>query len=298
MREQKPHAWRDVAGRPRARVVLCPHGESVRAASRRHARHGSPTSPRKGERTSSRANRAWVDDLPRIAAIERGAPIASGSTPRRSLEKTLVDNNAYFVAKSLLLTRAQDRRQPRGRRQPHPARHPPQRPGRAVERAARSRSPSARPSSPSSATPRPPSPSPMRVPSASTRSKQCLRPHRGPAGHGAGGTDEGRPLQGRRAPTSFPYRAPSRARQRAHGRSRRAKDGGACRRRASIMVEEDRRPDRLLGRRRPAQAHRVRPHRPRLCLSRDEIEEELRRSAPTEITRKDLKRPSSSMRRR
>ena len=122
------------------------------------------------------------------------------------IEKTLVDNNAYMVAKSLLLNRSrkisvsrESRPQSSSASSAATARSSP-----GMTR--RSRSPSARPSSRS----------------ARLRARRChrqgrlrarprlqpgLRPHRGGPGHRAGGAHEGRPLQGRRGLHPFPRRA-------------------------------------------------------------------------------------------
>jgi hypothetical protein len=89
-----------------------------------------------------------------------------------------------------------------------------------------------------------------------------LRPHRGDTGHGAGGADEGRPLQGGRGLHSVPGRARRRPRERV--------GPGACGagddrpgQETLVVVKKANGENILWDGSRPAQADRVRPHRPR-----------------------------------
>ncbi|HVZ64325.1 MAG TPA: ribonucleotide reductase N-terminal alpha domain-containing protein, partial [Lacunisphaera sp.] len=120
--EQKPHyAWRDVlVGETIALppiVLLCPHGEEKFVLSEVADTLGKAltnVSLAKGEKDIfNDANRAWIARICRELAANLGE-LARQQTPLRLslnglyelIEKTLVDNNAYFVAKSLLLNRA------------------------------------------------------------------------------------------------------------------------------------------------------------------------------------------------
>ena len=120
--EQKPHyAWRDViAGQgitvPEI-VLLCPHGEERfvlaevadtlgKALTNVHLARGE-------KEIFTEQNRLWVAKICREVAghlaelARRQAPVRlSLDALYELIEKTLVDNNAYFVAKSLLLNRA------------------------------------------------------------------------------------------------------------------------------------------------------------------------------------------------
>ena len=120
--EQKPHyAWRDVLAAEAIDlppvILLCPHGEERFALSEVADTLGKALTNvhlAKGEKDIfTDANRAWVAGICReVAANLR--ELARKQNPLRLslnalyelLEKTLVDNNAYFVAKSLLLNRA------------------------------------------------------------------------------------------------------------------------------------------------------------------------------------------------
>ena len=120
--EQKPHyAWRDVLSGQDIEIphviLLCPHGEERFVLAEVADTLGKALTNvhlAKGEKDIfTDANRAWIVRICReIAANLAGN--AHASTPVRLsldalyelLEKTLVDNNAYFVAKSLLLNRA------------------------------------------------------------------------------------------------------------------------------------------------------------------------------------------------
>ena len=119
--EQKPHyAWRDVlAGEAIALpsiVLLCPHGEEKFVLSEVADTLGKALTNvalAKGEKEIfTEANRAWVARICRELAANLSELAGQQSPLRLSLnslyeliEKTLVDNNAYFVAKSLLLNR-------------------------------------------------------------------------------------------------------------------------------------------------------------------------------------------------
>ena len=120
--EQKPHyAWRDVLAHENIElppvILLCPHGEERFVLSEVADTLGKALTNvalAKGEKDIfTDANRAWVGSICReVAANLRD--LARKQNPLRLslnalyelLEKTLVDNNAYFVAKSLLLNRA------------------------------------------------------------------------------------------------------------------------------------------------------------------------------------------------
>ncbi|MBL9199490.1 MAG: ribonucleoside-diphosphate reductase subunit alpha, partial [Opitutaceae bacterium] len=120
--EQKPHfAWRDViAGNAidlPPIVLLCPHGEERFALAEVADTLGKAFTNvqlAKGEKDIfNDANRAWVARICGEVAANLRALSLKQSPLRISLndlyeliEKTLVDNNAYFVAKSLLLNRA------------------------------------------------------------------------------------------------------------------------------------------------------------------------------------------------
>jgi ribonucleoside-diphosphate reductase alpha chain len=120
--EQKPHyAWRDVlAGETIALppvVLLCPHGEEKFNLSEVADTLGKALTNvhlAKGEKDIfTDANRAWVARICR-EIVANLTELARNQNPLRLslnalyelIEKTLVDNNAYFVAKSLLLNRA------------------------------------------------------------------------------------------------------------------------------------------------------------------------------------------------
>jgi ribonucleoside-diphosphate reductase alpha chain len=120
--EQKPHfAWRDVLADEPIEVppvvLLCPHGEERfvlaevadtlgKALTNVHLARGD-------KEIFTEASRAWVKRICLEVAANLGELARTQSPVRLSLnglyellEKTLVDNNAYFVAKSLLLNRA------------------------------------------------------------------------------------------------------------------------------------------------------------------------------------------------
>jgi len=121
--EQKPHfAWRDVVvGENNALahdvIVLCPQGEEPfdlaevadtlgKALTHVHLARGESD-------IFNDANRAWVARIAREVAANLAALTVQQKPCRLSLnalyeliEKTLVDNNAYDVAKSLLLNRS------------------------------------------------------------------------------------------------------------------------------------------------------------------------------------------------
>ncbi len=120
--EQKPHyAWRDViAGQgitvPEI-VLLCPHGEERFALAEVADTLGKALTNvhlARGEKEIfTEQNRLWVAKICREVAGHLGELARRQAPVRLSLnalyeliEKTLVDNNAYFVAKSLLLNRA------------------------------------------------------------------------------------------------------------------------------------------------------------------------------------------------
>ncbi len=120
--EQKPHyAWRDVLAGESIElpsvVLLCPHGEERfvltevadtlgKALTNVHLARGE-------KEIFTDANRAWVSKICREVAANLTALSRTQAPVRLTLnqlyeliEKTLVDNNSYFVAKSLLLNRA------------------------------------------------------------------------------------------------------------------------------------------------------------------------------------------------
>jgi len=120
--EQKPHyAWRDVLA-PEAIevpnvVLLCPHGEERFVLAEVADTLGKALTNvhlARGEKDIfTDANRAWLARICREVAGNLAVLARTQSPVRLSLnalyeliEKTLVDNNAYFVAKSLLLNRA------------------------------------------------------------------------------------------------------------------------------------------------------------------------------------------------
>ena len=120
--DQKPHyAWRDVvAGESIAVpsvILLCPHGEERFNLSEVADTLGKALTNvglARGETDIfNDKNRAWVVQICREVAANL-TDLASTQSPLRLslnalyelIEKTLVDNNAYFVAKSLLLNRA------------------------------------------------------------------------------------------------------------------------------------------------------------------------------------------------
>jgi len=120
--EQKPHyAWRDVLTGQTielpAVVLLCPHGEERFDLSEVADTLGKALTNvhlAKGDKDIfNDTNRAWVTRICRELAANL-AGLGREQTPVRLslnalyelIEKTLVDNNAYFVAKSLLLNRA------------------------------------------------------------------------------------------------------------------------------------------------------------------------------------------------
>jgi ribonucleoside-diphosphate reductase alpha chain len=120
--ELKPHfAWRDVlAGEEIALpdlVLICPHGEErfvLAEVADTLGKALTNVSLAKGDQEIfTDANRAWVLRICRELAVNL-RELARNRTPYQLtlnalyelIEKTLVDNNAYFVAKSLLLNRA------------------------------------------------------------------------------------------------------------------------------------------------------------------------------------------------
>jgi ribonucleoside-diphosphate reductase alpha chain len=120
--EQKPHyAWRDILAHEDitvpAIVLLCPHGEERFALAEVADTLGKALTNvclARGEKDIfTDTNRAWVTGICRELATNL-VHQALAQTPLRLtlnglyelIEKTLVDNNAYFVAKSLLLNRA------------------------------------------------------------------------------------------------------------------------------------------------------------------------------------------------
>ncbi len=120
--EQKPHyAWRDVLATESVElppiVLLCPHGEERFVLAEVADTLGKALTNvhlARGEKDIfTEANRAWVARLCREVAGNLALLGRTQSPVRLTLnalyeliEKTLVDNNAYFVAKSLLLNRA------------------------------------------------------------------------------------------------------------------------------------------------------------------------------------------------
>ncbi|MEN9637893.1 MAG: hypothetical protein RL077_6297 [Verrucomicrobiota bacterium] len=120
--EQKPHyAWRDVLAAEAIEVpnviLLCPHGEERFVLAEVADTLGKALTNvhlAKGETAIfTDANRAWLARICREVAANL-AELAVKQVPVRLsldalyelLEKTLVDNNSYFVAKSLLINRA------------------------------------------------------------------------------------------------------------------------------------------------------------------------------------------------
>ena len=120
--EQKPHyAWRDIlAGEdiPLPPIVLlCPHGEErfvlAEVADTLGKALTNVSLARGDQDIFTDTNRAWVVRICRELATNL-ANLAREQNPLHLglnalyelIEKTLVDNNAYFVAKSLLLNRA------------------------------------------------------------------------------------------------------------------------------------------------------------------------------------------------
>jgi len=121
--EQKPHyAWRDVlAGEEIALpaiILMCPHGEEnfvLAEVADTLGKALTNVALARGDQdifTEANPGRGccgFAASSPPICAISHGAvhPISLLSTGLYELiEKTLVDNNAYYVAKSLLLNRA------------------------------------------------------------------------------------------------------------------------------------------------------------------------------------------------
>ncbi|MBL9185834.1 MAG: ribonucleoside-diphosphate reductase subunit alpha, partial [Opitutaceae bacterium] len=120
--DQKPHyPWRDTVAAESIEtpsvVLLCPHGEERFSLSEVADTIGKALTHvhlARGEKEIfTPANRAWVAKICREVAGNL-AELARRQSPARLtldalyelLEKTLVDNNAYFEAKSLLLNRA------------------------------------------------------------------------------------------------------------------------------------------------------------------------------------------------
>ena len=120
--EQKPHyAWRDALATENIPlppiVLLCPHGEERFVLAEVADTLGKALTNvhlARGEKDIfTDANRAWLARICREVAGNLAVLARTQSPVRLSLnalyeliEKTLVDNNAYFVAKSLLLNRA------------------------------------------------------------------------------------------------------------------------------------------------------------------------------------------------
>jgi len=120
--EQKPHyAWRDVLASETIAlpsiVLLCPHGEEKFVLAEVADTLGKALTnvclARGDADIFTDANRAWVVRICRELAGNLNELAATRSPFTLTLnalyeliEKTLVDNNAYFVAKSLLLNRA------------------------------------------------------------------------------------------------------------------------------------------------------------------------------------------------
>ncbi|HVS53645.1 MAG TPA: ribonucleoside-diphosphate reductase subunit alpha [Opitutaceae bacterium] len=120
--EQKPHfAWREVLAGESIElppvILLCPHGEerfNLTEVADTLGKALTNVHLAKGEKDIfTDANRAWVAGICREVAANL-TELARKQSPLRItlnqlyelIEKTLVDNNAYFVAKSLLLNRA------------------------------------------------------------------------------------------------------------------------------------------------------------------------------------------------
>jgi len=120
--DQKPHyAWRDVVTAEAIAVpnivLLCPHGEERFVLAEVADTLGKALTNvclARGEKDIfNDTNRAWLARICREVAANLTELARTQSPVRLSLnslyeliEKTLVDNNAYFVAKSLLLNRA------------------------------------------------------------------------------------------------------------------------------------------------------------------------------------------------
>ncbi len=120
--DQKPHyAWRDVVTAEAIVVpnivLLCPHGEERFVLAEVADTLGKALTNvclARGEKDIfNDTNRAWLARICREVAANLTELARTQSPVRLSLnslyeliEKTLVDNNAYFVAKSLLLNRA------------------------------------------------------------------------------------------------------------------------------------------------------------------------------------------------
>src|SRR4051812_47173232 len=120
--EQKPHfAWRDILASQAIEVphviLICPHGEERFALAEVADTLGKAVTNvhlARGEKEIfTDANRTWVASICREIAGNLSVMARITSPVRLTLdalyellEKTLVDNNAYFVAKSLLLNRA------------------------------------------------------------------------------------------------------------------------------------------------------------------------------------------------
>jgi ribonucleoside-diphosphate reductase alpha chain len=120
--DQKPHyAWRDLLATeaiPLPHVILlCPHGEERFVLAEVADTLGKALTNvclARGEKDIfNDTNRAWLVRICREVAANL-SELAKSATPLRLsldalyelIEKTLVDNNSYFVAKSLLLNRA------------------------------------------------------------------------------------------------------------------------------------------------------------------------------------------------
>ena len=120
--EQKPHfAWRDLVASESIAVpsiiLLCPHGEERFVMAEVADTLGKALTNvclARGEKDIfNETNRAWIIQICRELAANL-ADMARSTAPFRLtldalyelIEKTLVDNNAYFVAKSLLLNRS------------------------------------------------------------------------------------------------------------------------------------------------------------------------------------------------
>ena len=120
--DQKPHyAWRDVIASEAIElpnvVLLCPHGEErfdIAEVADTLGKALTNVCLARGEKDIfNDTNRAWLTRICREVAGNL-SELAQPPAPLRLslnglyelIEKTLVDNNAYFVAKSLLLNRA------------------------------------------------------------------------------------------------------------------------------------------------------------------------------------------------
>ena len=120
--DQKPHyAWRDVVAAETIAVppvvLLCPHGEErfvLAEVADTLGKALTNVALAKGEKDIfNDTNRAWVARICREVTANL-TELARNQNPLRLslnalyelIEKTLVDNNAYFIAKSLLLNRA------------------------------------------------------------------------------------------------------------------------------------------------------------------------------------------------